>query len=287
MGVSVFSYLYSHGEFYLLPISCFTMAPVEVDIIPRSIIAPIKDSKTVEKALTLPIVSDACNEVARYAEPITPYVETTYEKLSPMVELGYKTVLAKYEDSLVPLLPGAVAESVHTNYTAAEEYVKAAAEKVDTMASGGIDHLTEKLPQLKEATPKLIEDVKVTATDYLHSAAEYITSYTVAQVALKVVDTGLDAVESVLGLVGAPETGLVNTSVKQIHTTANTLRIEGIKKAGTEKAKAIEEASILGALLEVSGLYDLLGFFGFKVVKLADLEPVAETTQEAEKVMES
>merc|ERR1711936_730937 len=227
------------------------MAPVEVDIIPRSIIAPIKDSKTVEKALTLPIVSDACNEVARYAEPITPYVETTYEKLSPMVELGYKTVLAKYEDSLVPLLPGAVAESVHTNYTAAEE------------------------------------DVKVTATDYLHSAAEYITSYTVAQVALKVVDTGLDAVESVLGLVGAPETGLVNTSVKQIHTTANTLRIEGIKKAGTEKAKAIEEASILGALLEVSGLYDLLGFFGFKVVKLADLEPVAETTQEAEKVMES
>merc|ERR1739848_889139 len=78
------------------------MAPVEVDIIPRSIIAPIKDSKTVEKALTLPIVSDACNEVARYAEPITPYVETTYEKLSPMVELGYKTVLAKYEDSLVP-----------------------------------------------------------------------------------------------------------------------------------------------------------------------------------------
>merc|ERR1739848_571678 len=154
MGVSVFSYLYSHGEFYLLPISCFTMAPVEVDIIPRSIIAPIKDSKTVEKALTLPIVSDACNEVARYAEPITPHVETTYEKLSPMVELGYKTVLAKYEDSLVPLLPGAVAESVHTNYTAAEEYVKAAAEKVDIMASGGIDHLTEKLPQLKEATPK-------------------------------------------------------------------------------------------------------------------------------------
>merc|ERR1712212_411017 len=161
MGVSVFSYLYSHGEFYLLPISCFTMAPVEVDIIPRSIIAPIKDSKTVEKALTLPIVSDACNEVARYAEPITPYVETTYEKLSPMVELGYKTVLAKYEDSLVPLLPGAVAESVHTNYTAAEEYVKAAAEKVDTMASGGIDHLTEKLPQLKEATPKLIERKKI------------------------------------------------------------------------------------------------------------------------------
>merc|ERR1712096_240867 len=53
-----------------------------------------------------------------------------------------------------------------------------------------------KLPQLKEATPKLIEDVKVTATDYLHSAAEYITSYTVAQVALKVVDTGLDAVSS-------------------------------------------------------------------------------------------
>ena len=33
--------------------------------------------------------------------------------------------------------------------------------QVDTIACGGIDQLTEKVPQLKEATPKLMEETKV------------------------------------------------------------------------------------------------------------------------------
>ena len=33
--------------------------------------------------------------------------------------------------------------------------------KVDHFACGGIDQLTEKVPQLKDATPKLIEETKV------------------------------------------------------------------------------------------------------------------------------
>ena len=33
--------------------------------------------------------------------------------------------------------------------------------QVDSIACGGIDQLTEKVPQLKDATPKLIEDTKV------------------------------------------------------------------------------------------------------------------------------
>ena len=35
--------------------------------------------------------------------------------------------------------------------------------KVDHFACGGIDQLTEKVPQLKDATPKLIEETKVSA----------------------------------------------------------------------------------------------------------------------------
>ena len=33
--------------------------------------------------------------------------------------------------------------------------------KVDSYACSGIDQLTEKVPQLKDATPKLIEETKV------------------------------------------------------------------------------------------------------------------------------
>ena len=36
--------------------------------------------------------------------------------------------------------------------------------QVDTLACGGIDTLTEKVPQLKDATPKLIEETKVCKT---------------------------------------------------------------------------------------------------------------------------
>ena len=37
--------------------------------------------------------------------------------------------------------------------------------QVDHFACGGIDQLTEKVPQLKDATPKLIEETKVNIID--------------------------------------------------------------------------------------------------------------------------
>merc|ERR1739848_399094 len=228
-----------------------TMAPVENDSIPRSVIVP----KTVEKALTLPIVSDTCSEVARCVEPLAPYMKTTYEKLSPVMEHGYKTVLAKYEENMAPLLPVNVTETVATNFTAVREYGKAVVGKVDILASDGIDQLSEKLPQLKESTPKLIADAKVSGSDLVYRATVYLTSYPAALVALKMLDTGL-------ALVGVADTGLLNTSVKHIHSTANNVRMEAVKKAGTEKAKTIEETSILGGLLEVCGVHRLLSLLG-------------------------
>merc|ERR1712119_166737 len=83
----------------------------------------------------------------------------------------------------------------------------------------------------------------------------YLTSYPAALVALKMLDTGLELVE-------VADTGLLNTSVKHIHSTANNVRMEAVKKAGTEKAKTIEETSILGGLLEVCGVHRLLSLLG-------------------------
>ena len=59
------------------------MAPVEIDHIPRSIMAPVRNMKAVEKAMALPLVSSAYSEVTRVT---SPYMESTMTKVSPVVE---------------------------------------------------------------------------------------------------------------------------------------------------------------------------------------------------------
>ena len=136
------------------------MAPVEVDYVPASIV-PVKNLKVVDKAMELPLVNSAYSEVTRIASPITPYVETTLTKVSPMLEAGYQTIKSQVEEKLVPHIPSNISESVSKNMNTTLETVTAAVEKADSYACSGIEQLTEKLPQLKDATPKLLEETKV------------------------------------------------------------------------------------------------------------------------------
>merc|ERR1719318_939334 len=152
----------------------------------------------------------------------------------------------------MPHLPEGMSESVQANMTSAVDHISAAVEKIDTLACGGLEQLTEKVPALKEETPELIANSKEAATSY----------FTLAKVALKVLDSGLDVVEGAVLLTGASEEGTTWSSIKKIHAIANTVRIDGNKMAGTIKARKIEEASIIGALVEVSGLNYLLGSLG-------------------------
>merc|ERR1719471_573574 len=170
-------------------------------------------------------------------------VETTWSKMTPVME----TVKSQVEEKVTPLIPASVTETVQSGYNATVEQVSAAVEKVDNFACGGIDQLTEKVPQLKEATPKLVENTKTTMSSYISSFTDYVTSFSVSQVALKMLDAGLE-------VIGSDEQGTVRVGVRKVHSSANTIRIEAIKKAGTAKAKKIEEETILGAILEVSGL---------------------------------
>merc|ERR1712117_654108 len=95
------------------------MAPVEIDHVPRSIIAPVKNMKVVDKAMALPLVSSAYSEVSRVT---SPYVESTLNKVTPMMETTWSKVT----------------ETVQTVQTAAVDNITAAVEKVDTFACGGI-----------------------------------------------------------------------------------------------------------------------------------------------------
>merc|ERR1711913_154065 len=60
-----------------------------------------------------------------------------------------------------------------------------------------------------------------------------------------------------------------------LHNTANTIRLSGLKKAGTEKAKKIEEGTILEAIIFLFGVSELMESLGLKPSKN---EPETEET---------
>merc|ERR1719452_86439 len=105
--------------------------------------------KVVDKAMSLPLVSSAYTEVTRVT---SSYMESTYNKVSPVVEttMGMVSpmvdnVKTKVEEQVMSHIPTKLTETVQ-NY--AIDNVTAAVEKVDHFACGGIDQLTEKVPQL-------------------------------------------------------------------------------------------------------------------------------------------
>merc|ERR1712013_223945 len=261
MGVSDFLSSIKVLSIYLIIIYS-KMAPVEIDHVPRSIIAPVKNMKVVDKAMSLPLVSSAYTEVTRVA---SPYMESTMTRVSPVVEMVspmVDSVKTRVEEQLMTHIPTGISETVQTVQTKAVDQVIAAVEKVDGYACSGIDQLTEKVPQLKDATPKLIEETKSSVTSYVTGWTDYFASFSLSQVALKVVDSSLDLVDGALNKIGSEESSTMRSGVRMVHSTANTIRLDAVKKAGSEKAKKIEEAPIIGALIEVSGLQDLLALFG-------------------------
>jgi len=115
------------------------------------------------------------------------------------------------------------------------------------------------MPVLKEQTPTLVQTTKdaiVTQTDNL---VLYYSSFSLVLFALKVVDSSLSILEQTLECVKVPDENKVASGIRMVHGYANTKRIQAITKSGSEKARRIENASILGAFIEVLGLGSLLG----------------------------
>ena len=110
------------------------MAPVEIDHDPKSIIAPMKNMKVMDKAMSLPLVSSAYSEVSRVT---SPYMESTMNKVSPVVEntLGMvspvvDSVKTKVEEQILPHIPAKVSEALLSAQEAAVGQVTTAVEKV-------------------------------------------------------------------------------------------------------------------------------------------------------------
>merc|ERR1712096_63763 len=294
------NHLYCQLKCPLTSSSSTTMAPVEVDTIPRDVITPAAYLKSVDKAFELPLLTDTYNEISKLAGPISPYVETVkniatpyMEKLSPMVESGFSTIKSTAEENIVHKLPEGTADNIKSKLDSAKEQAASAVDNLDTLVCQGLDQLTTRVPALKENTTELVETTKGTAVSYFGFAQEYVASFGISQIALKLGDKGLQITTDVLELTGLEGTKPVKpvvNGIKNVRRHARAVRRAGAKLAGIKAAKTIGEASVVGAVAEVFGLNFFLSVVGLQLVPANILQKSTtaelDTTEEEEETVD-
>jgi len=200
--------------------------------------------KIVDKIFDLPVVQDTYDALVRLATPLSSYVEKV-GALAFVVDqaLDFKAGL----ESKAP-------EMVKTSFNTALNKVAPVAVFLDTNLCSGVENLVEKVPALKQATPALYNSTRESISSYATLVATYVASFTIAQVALKAADIGLETSDGLLKWTGNEKVDPIVTGLRKVRSEASSLRKEGVALNGTEKARVLEEATLLGALMEISGL---------------------------------
>jgi len=210
-------------------------------------------SKTMVKAFDLPVISDTYNSLVKLSSPLSPVVEKIGSMTSPAVDqvLGLKAGI----EAKVP-------DVVSTGFNSALAQVTSAAVSLDAKLSSGIDNLVEKMPALKQATPALYDSTRESVKSYATFAATYLASFTLAHVFLKATDLSLETTDGLLKWTANEKADAVLGGLRRLRSNAEHLRKEGVGLNGTDKAKALEEATLVGALIKIFGLSSLFSKSG-------------------------
>merc|ERR1739838_461917 len=99
------------------------------------------------------------------------------------------------------------------------------------------------------------------ATSYATLAATYIASFTLVQLFLKASDVCLETADSLLKLTSNEKVEPIMMGLRRVRSDVSTVRKEGVIRNGTEKAKVLEEASLLWAVVEIVGLANFYTYF--------------------------
>jgi len=212
---------------------------------PSSLDVASMKSKTVVKAFDLPVVSDTYNFLMKLTSPLSPIVQKIGSMASPAM------------DQIIGLKVGIEAkapEAVSTGFNSSLAQVTSAAVSLDAKFSSGIDNLVVKMPVLKQATPALYDSTRESVKSYATFAATYLTSFTLAHVILKATDLSLETTGGLLKWSANEKVDPVIVGLRRLRSDAEHLRKQGVGLNGTEKAKVLEEATLVGALVEIFGL---------------------------------
>merc|ERR1719435_371695 len=139
---------------------------------------------------------------------------------------------------------------IQTGYTSAKGQVVAAAVSVDAGLCSGVDSLVDKVPALKQATAALYNSTKEGVSSYATLAATYVASFTLAHVFLKASDVGLETADGVLKWTSNEKVEPIMMGLRRVRTDVGTVRKEGVIRNGTKKAKVLEEATLIWAMVE-------------------------------------
>ena len=133
--------------------------------------------------------------------------------------------------------------------------------------------------------------VQGTAVSYFGFAQEYVASFGISQIALKLSDKGLQVATDGLkatGLGKAKPIKPVVDGIEILRRYGRAVRRAGAKMAGIQPAKTIGEASVVGAVAEVLGLNFFLSVVGLQLVPANILQKSTtgelDTTTEEETV---
>jgi len=243
------------------------MPPREFESSEEVVSQKIPQFRIVGKAMELPLVVDA---VSLTKSTISPLVETI-TPVAVKVDEQVAILKTRAEESLLPH----VSEGVKTNLTSAVEQVSAAVASLDDLACGGLDQLAETVPVLRGPTSEVVETTKEVAASCVSLFTEYLASFALAQVALKVGEAGLSIVDSTLKRTGLEQN--IPLSIGNVRRKARALRRAGVRRAVAESsaAQTIGEVSLLGAVAEILGVNFFLSAVGLKLV------PSNQCTEEA------
>merc|ERR1711934_717176 len=229
--------------------SCFTSIMTAATIEAGAEGSEFLQPKVVEKVFNLPLVADTYDSLANLSTPLHPYMEKAGSIASP-VTFTVKTGI----ESMTP-------EMIQTGYNSAKGQVVAAAASVDAGLCSGVDGLVDKVPALKQATPALYNSIKEGVSSYATLAATYVASFTLAHVFLKASDAGLETADSVLKWTSNEKVEPIMMGLRRVRSDVSTVRKDGVIRNGTEKAKVLEESSLLWAVVQVVGLANFYTYF--------------------------
>eukprot|EP00092_Neocalanus_flemingeri_P025054 GFUD01027170.1.p1 GENE.GFUD01027170.1~~GFUD01027170.1.p1 ORF type:complete len:306 (+),score=85.48 GFUD01027170.1:25-918(+) len=245
------------------------MAPREPDSVSVDYSTVIRSFKVTDKAVTLPVVNDAVSEVSNFT---APFLE---EGMGTITEESMSDSEVEYE-----------VESCVTN--------------LDSLACNGLDQLTYTLPTWRSATPDLVETTEETASNYgglseEHLALvgttnnyggilqEYLASFKIAQLGIRLADSGLAILESPLSLVSDS----ISSKVQNVRRHLRFVRRAGAKHAANptiERKTTDEEDSEMDPdyVLSTEESQDSLEYRSESELELEESEEVDSDVEELE-----
>jgi len=191
--------------------------------------------KVVDRAMEIPVVNDAWS-AATSLTSACPYVDS----MCSCVKHTASNLGCKAED----ILPEGV-----------KDKVQSVVSSLDSLACTGLCKLTHYIPRLTTPTPELLKDAKESTCSFIGATTEYLASFQLSQLSLRVGDRGLQKLEAVMQSVGVSD-----SMVKRLRRGAKAVRRAGARRAGLDKP------TWMGALTEILGINVLLTALGLELV---------------------